>query len=114
MWYFEDITKQIHRKDINSVELQQVKLCPASSKELNAKWLVEMAEYIPEDNPQFIVNGCIYIHAGICRAHDGYRDAEEESEDKLENENLIMNLMRIIFSSNESDCMLIDYYTALA
>ena len=54
-WYSEEITKQIHGKDIDSVELEPIKLCLASLKELGAKWLVEMAKDI-SDNPQFIVN----------------------------------------------------------
>ena len=51
-WYSEEITKQIH---VDSVELEPIKLCLASLKELGAKWLVEMAKDI-SDNPQFIVN----------------------------------------------------------
>ena len=40
-------------------------------RELNARWLVEMAEYI-SDNPQFIVNG--FIRAGISEPLDGCED----------------------------------------
>ena len=40
-------------------------------RELNARWLVEMAEYI-SDNPQFIVNG--FIRAGISELLDGCED----------------------------------------
>ena len=46
-------------------------------KELGAKWLVMMAQYI-EDNPQFIVNGL--IKAGISGAlDDGISDSSGES-----------------------------------
>ena len=38
------------------VELQPINLRLAAMKELVAKWLVEMAEYI-SSNPQFIING---------------------------------------------------------
>ena len=34
-------------------------------KEIGAKWLVEMAEYL-SDNPQFIVNG--FLRSGIAAA----------------------------------------------
>ena len=43
-------------------------------KELGAKWLVEMAEYVAE-NPQFIVNG--FLQPGITGASDG---REEDSD----------------------------------
>ena len=40
-------------------------------RELSARWLVEMAEYI-SDNPQFIING--FIRAGISESLDGCKD----------------------------------------
>ena len=46
-------------------------------KELGAKWLVEMVEYI-SDNPQFIVNG--FIRASISSALDDIQ-ADDVSDD---------------------------------
>ena len=40
----------------------------AVMKEIGAKWLVDMADYI-SNNPDFIVNG--FLHAGISQALDG-------------------------------------------
>ena len=68
-WYSDEVIKQFCGKDIDSVELQPIKMCLAELKILGAKWLVEMAEYI-SDNPQFIVIG--FRRAGICAALDGY------------------------------------------
>ena len=45
-------------------------------KELSAKWLVEMADYIA-DNPQFVVNG--FRCAGI----SGVLDGSEADKKKL-------------------------------
>ena len=42
-------------------------------KEIGAKWLVEMFEYIC-DNPQIIVN--CFIHSGITAAFDGDLQSE--------------------------------------
>ena len=45
-------------------------------KELGAKWLVEMADYVA-DNPQFIVNG--FVWTGITTALDN----QEEDNDTI-------------------------------
>ena len=64
------------------MQLQPVKLCLASLKELGAKWSFEMAEHI-SSNPQFLVNG--FRCAGICRAlDDGHGEPDKESEDSSE------------------------------
>ena len=56
-WYSGEVTKQLQgAADIASVELQPIDFSMASVKELSAKWLVEMSEYIA-NNPQFIVSG---------------------------------------------------------
>ena len=78
-WYSDEVTKQLQGKDVESVELEPINLCFPAVKELSAKWLVEMADYI-SDNPQFIVNG--FRRAGISEALDGYR-FEEDSEEHL-------------------------------
>ena len=61
-------------QNAESVELCPVSLDLPSLKELGAKWLVEMFEYIA-DNPQFIVNG--FIRAGIPGALDSIQPAED-------------------------------------
>ena len=63
------------------MELQPVNLRLAALKELGAKWLVEMADYI-SNNPQFIVNG--FRRAGIPGALDGYEEDPEDLEEELE------------------------------
>ena len=47
--------------------LEPVDLSLPIMKELGAKWLTDMAEYLAS-NPQFIVNG--FIHSGISHALD--------------------------------------------
>ena len=77
------ITKQLQgQNDAESVQLKPVNLGLPSLKELGAKWLVEMAEYIA-NNPQFIVNG--FVRAGISGALDGYESAEEVTEPESDN-----------------------------
>ena len=49
----------------------------AAIKELSAKWLVDMSEYIA-DNLQFIVNG--FRRAGIAHALDGEEPAESDRD----------------------------------
>ena len=66
--YSEQITKQLEGKEIDTVEIQPIDLSLQVLKEVGAKWLVEMADYI-SDNPQFIVNG--FIRSGITDALDG-------------------------------------------
>ena len=55
-------------QDIETVAVEPVDLSMGTMKELGAKWLVDMANYI-SDNPQFIVNG--FICAGIAKALNG-------------------------------------------
>ena len=61
-WYSDKIIKQLNGKDIETTELEPIGLNLATLRELMAKWLVEMANYIAE-NPLIIVNG--FIKAGI-------------------------------------------------
>ena len=56
------------------MELQPINLRLAALKELGAKWLVEMGEYI-SSNPQFIVNS--FRCAGVPGALDSYREDPE-------------------------------------
>lgn len=54
----------------------------ASVKELSAKWLVEMSDYIA-NNPQFIVYG--FGRCGVLKAMDRCH-IEEDSEPEVEQE----------------------------
>ena len=77
------MTKQLKGiSDIESVVIEPVNLSMAAIKELSAKWLVDMSDYIA-DNPQFIVKG--FQRAGISHALDSEEAAESDgdSEDEL-------------------------------
>ena len=80
-WYTKELSKQLHGNDIDTVELLPVNLRLAALKELGAKWLVGMADYI-SNNPQFIVNG--FRRAGIPGALDGYEEDPEDLEKELQ------------------------------
>ena len=69
-WYAEQI-----RLGGCHVELEPVDLGLLVMKELRAKWLEEMYQYIC-DNPQFIVNG--FLKAGIPKAVEGQFDNDSE------------------------------------
>lgn len=78
--------KQLEGKDtsdLEDVELQPVDLSLAALKEIGAKWLVGMADYI-NNNPWIIVNG--FVHAGITRAQDEIEDGESSDENSSEDE----------------------------
>ena len=81
-WYSDKVLQQLEGQDIidlETLELQPIDLGLPALKEIGAKWLVDMADYISE-NPQFIVNG--FIHSGITGALVGL--SETDSEDKQE------------------------------
>ena len=59
-WYSQQVTEQLQGKDNKEVELHQIDLGLPILKELGAKWLVEMFQYI-SDNPQFIVNALFVL-----------------------------------------------------
>ena len=85
--------KQLEGKDTDNmedVELQPVELSLAVLKEVGAKWLVGMADYI-SSNPQIVVNG--FMHAGITRALDGLEDESSDSTQPREFD-----------SDSDSDC----------
>lgn len=50
--------KQLERRDndLEAAEIQPIEMGMPLMKEISAKWLVDMAEYL-SDNPQIIVNG---------------------------------------------------------
>ena len=84
-WYSEQVMKQLQGvADIQSVQIQPINLCLAAVKELSAKWLAEMGEYL-SDNPQFVVNG--FRKAGILKALDGSTEAEDSEEEDSEEDN---------------------------
>ena len=76
-WYAEQIQKQLEGNDVESTELQPLDLSLPRLKELGAKWMVEMSQYLAE-NPQIIVSG--FIKAGIAGALVGHIDSEEERQ----------------------------------
>ena len=81
-WYAEQVMRQLKGQDIDSAELQEINLGLPVLKEVGAKWLVNMAEYIA----QFIVNG--FIRSGIGSALDACYDEEcdeQSTEDDSDN-----------------------------
>ena len=67
-WYSEEVMKQLEGKDLENLEeaeLEPINMGMPILKEIGAKWLVGMAEYL-SDNPQFVVNG--FLHSGIAAA----------------------------------------------
>ena len=76
-WYAKQVMRQLQGQDIETAELPEINLGLLVVKEVGAKWLVSMVEYIGE-NPQFIVNG--FIRSGITAALDG--DESDESIDE--------------------------------
>jgi hypothetical protein len=80
-WYTEEIIQQIQGKDVDDVELTPIDLSLPALKELGAKWIVEIAEYL-SDNPQFIVNG--FMKAEILQAMamscDDFDDVETDRD----------------------------------
>ena len=72
IWYSEEVMKQLEGKDLEDLgeaDLEPINMGMPILKEIGAKWLVGMHEYI-SNNPQFIVNG--FLHSGIAAAIDGY------------------------------------------
>ena len=63
-------------------------------KQVGAKWLVEMVEYI-SDNPRFIVNG--FLWSGITGALDGDSEADDDLLDDSETDSNVNS------SSDESE-----------
>ena len=80
-WYVEEVTKQLQGKNFGELEEAKLLLIDLMDlsmhvmKEVGAKWLVEMADYL-SDKPQFVVNG--FIQSGITAIVDGVDIDEEE------------------------------------
>ena len=75
-WYAKEVRDQLGEAAglEEDVELDPIDIGLAKLKELNAKWLVEVMEYIA-DNPEFIVNG--FLRSGILGALDTISELEE-------------------------------------
>ena len=85
-WYSEEVIKQLDGKvmdKLEAAEIQPIDLSMQVVKQIGAKWIVEMAEYI-SDNPQFVVNG--FVRSGITGALDGVMQEDDKAEDLLEEE----------------------------
>lgn len=78
-WYSGEIMKQLEGSDIESGELQPIILGMPVLKELEAKWMVEMAISFGE-NPQIIDNGL--VKAGVAGALDGHTDSRPEENER--------------------------------
>ena len=79
-WYSEQGTIQLEGRDLSDLEaakLQPIDLGMPVMKEIGAKWLVDMADYII-DNPRFTVNGC--LHSGITGAADDQMESDDDAQ----------------------------------
>ena len=79
-WYLEHVMKQLEGQDIvdmKTAELTPVDLGLTALKQIEAKWLVDMASYIG-NNPQFIVNG--FIGSGIRGALDVHHNGDQPEQ----------------------------------
>lgn len=79
-WYTEQVMKQLDGKDMDELEsakIEPIDLSMQAIKHINAKWLVDMAEYI-SSNPRFIVNG--FLKSGITGAIDGVMEDTTEDD----------------------------------
>ena len=84
-WYTDQVMKQLEERDddLQEAEIQPIEMGMPLMKEISAKWLVDMAQYL-SDNPQIIVNG--FIRSGIPGAldrlqEDTYSGNESSQED---------------------------------
>ena len=93
---------QLDRRDMNDLaaaEIQPVNLSMSVLKEVGAKWLVEMANYISA-NPQFIVNG--FVCSGITGVLDRIEDTDtDDNQDDSMSDSASSNSW---FDSEEETC----------
>ena len=82
-WHSRQISQQIEELDGRVMALQPVNMGLPLMKELGAKWIEEMADYI-RNNPQFAVQGI--THSGISLPHDGINIEEDSDEDTSDND----------------------------
>lgn len=80
-WYSEEVMQQLERRGPNNLEaaeLKPIQLGMQVMKEVGAKWLVELADYI-SNSPEFLVNG--FIHSGITGAIVGIESNTDNNYD---------------------------------
>ena len=84
-WYTEQVMKQLEGRDddLEAAELQPIEMGMPIMKEISAKWLVDLAEYM-SDNPQIIVNG--FIRSGIPGAVDGLQEDRDSGNESSQEE----------------------------
>ena len=71
-WYTDQVMKQLEeRDDLEAAEIQPIEMGMPLMKEISAKWLVDVAQYL-SDNQQIIMNG--FVHSGIPGAVDGLQE----------------------------------------
>ena len=98
-WYAEEIFKQLRGPDFTSDKLEPVDLSLPVMKELCAKWILEMFEYISV-NPQMMVKG--FVQAGISKA----LDEEPSSADSITDLDDVTSEQDTSESSSEDDMIL--------
>ena len=109
-WCAEQIQKKLEGNYIESTDLQPINLGLPTLKELGAKWMVEMTQYLA-DNPQMIVNG--FIKAGIAGALDGHMDIQDEPENNTDNIDSVNNESDQDDTGDEVDLQMVDKYSML-
>ena len=82
-WYSKEVSQQIDELGGCVAALQPVDMGLPRMKELGAKWIEQMVEYI-SDNPQFIVRG--FVRSGNSLALDGISIEENPEEDSSDDD----------------------------
>ena len=82
-WYTGQILDQVGDRDIESVELEAIDLKLGNLKEIGAKWMVNMGNYIAS-NPQLIISGFLKSGISDSGALDGHNVIEELDNEALE------------------------------
>ena len=84
--------KQLEQRDddLEAAEIQPIEMGMPLMKEISAKWLVDMAQYL-SDNPQIIANS--FIRSGIPGALDGLQEDTDSGNESSQED----------YSSYESD-----------
>lgn len=77
-WYTEQVMKQLEGQDLDTSLLVPIDVSSAVMKEVSAKWLTDLAEYMA-NNPQIVVNG--FEKTGITAALTSNDTAEENPSD---------------------------------
>lgn len=83
VWYSEKILDQVEAGDTDISDIDPINLGMPVMKELGAKWLVEMFNYL-SDHPEFIVNG--FLRSGITGAINVNIENNEENAEEWTDE----------------------------